>query len=527
MQKRKFSNDSLSSLDNSDNLSLIPRDSQFEKISIIKPTESERYFLSPTPACNMTIENKKFPEERIEAGEGTSSQNLNLNIEEEKKQNDEELVSEIRDEYTEKTNAILSPQNNHKPEPMKIFQRRGTVYERLLQFNSKVITITSYEVRNVFFKFVRYGITISQSIKKTEVTVYRRYKEFNHLRDILKLKYFGLYIPSLPFKENFSHRDIAFIEFRKKFLQIFLHELQTLPLFDSNDDINAFLNPIIIDFLDFPIMNLNTIMNDDAILTNGLEFLKKRFYDKNLYLNNTGPKTLEIINKIKYYIVIFEKNREILKNTSIVLSNILREQKDFENQESTLINELMSFQEDFIFAMNPNINVFNYNTNKSLKETSKAFKETYQRMTRNRYKVRIIKNLNDWIYKELIDVEAIIEYTNSLFPFLDKVIEIDGKMHREAKDSYERHSFGTRRVLLKEIISVMSSYMLNIEIEKFKTMRVDFFYNSLRYMIINNDNINIDKEQYQELTSNFLEIMKMYLNNNPKLKNYYRSINFK
>jgi hypothetical protein len=60
--------------------------------------------------------------------------------------------------------------------------------------------------------------------------------------------------------------------------------------------------------------------------------------------------------------------------------------------------------------------------------------------------------------------------------------------------------------------------MVNIEFEKFKTMRVDFFYNSLRYMIISNDNIGTDKALFTELTDNFLQIMKMYLNNNPKLK---------
>jgi hypothetical protein len=500
MLKKEFINDSISSLDESDLLGeKIPRDTEFEKISIIKPNESVRFFMSPTD-YNIEPENKaKLLEEE-------------KNIEEQMRCDPINLDANFKD--CEKVTCEVENKSN----PMKVFQRRGVVYKRLLAYNTKILNITSYEVRNVFFKFVRYGITITQNIKKSQQTIYRRYNEFGHLRDLLKLKYFGILIPSLPFKECKSARDMAFIEFRKKFLQIFLHELQTLPFFDSSEDILAFLNPVIGDFLDIRMIDLNTLFNDDAILYNGLEFLKKGFGDKTIYVANKGHQTLETINQIKYYLGIFEKNMEMLKNISLVLNEILTDQKEFENQENSLINELIVFQEEFIFAMNPGINVFNYNTNKSLKETSKTFKETWQRMIRNNYKVKIIKNLNDWIYKELIDLEAMIEYVNSLFPFLDKVIEIDNKIRRDqSSDQLTRHSLEKKKQLMKEIISVMSAYMLNIEFEKFKAMRIDFFYNSLRYMVINNDNINLDKTVFAELTENFLQIMKMYLNNNPKL----------
>ena len=243
------------------------------------------------------------------------------------------------------------------------------------------IKITGYLIKNIIFQHIKYILTIknldictSSDSKNSTYKLYRRYSEFKKLRDMLMKKYIGIFLPSLPRKQIFRSTDINLIEFRKKFLQIFLHELQLCHFFNESEEIKGFLDPTI---SAFPPENLKIIsamnkLNEDFLFEEVCKNIRKtyKFNFQNTFIveknekyqtlsandeitwKNNYPlyKSLDISvipQKLKNLNTFCEKlsiQKTFLENIRLCLNHFTPQQKDFMEKKSEFLESLIEFQ---------------------------------------------------------------------------------------------------------------------------------------------------------------------------------------
>jgi hypothetical protein len=68
--------------------------------------------------------------------------------------------------------------------------------------------------------YVAYIVKVSHPIK---ITVERRYREFDSLREALLARWPGIYIPCLPPKHNAGNNNLKVVNERIKYLSYFLN----------------------------------------------------------------------------------------------------------------------------------------------------------------------------------------------------------------------------------------------------------------------------------------------------------------
>lgn len=395
------------------------------------------------------------------------------------------------------------------------------------------INIVSYIIKNVFLRHVDYVIAINNIKTKNNYKIIRRYSEFYSLRMLLVNQYIGMYIPSLPEKKFFGNRDINLIEYRKKFLQLFVHELQLCYFFKESPIISCFFNPLISHFPPTTCLqiNINNILNtlDVPELESILKILRKTF---NIHINKKcddrliismeeiKPKYLiEIIQKLKNFNIKIGKNKTNLGNILIVIEKILISFKECDSLENEFLTHLIKFEEN-IFTMNDKINVLFYNSEKNLNDTKHKLDDTITNLSKNKARIKNLKNIEDWISKEILNHQIMFDLINSIFPFIYKLIEVEKNLNEEiqkASSNYfnfeVKQRYENSKSIIKEIIVLMCSYIYNIELEKFKSFRFEYFYNSLKFYIVNNNIYNKNKRELENELDDMLEIMKRYLRN--------------
>lgn len=88
-------------------------------------------------------------------------------------------------------------------------------------------------------KYVLY--TVKGEDKDGNFEVYRRFSDFLVLRDSLFKRWPGVFLPAIPPKKAVGNLEPAFIEERRKFLEIFIKELAKLKYVWYTDEIKIFL----------------------------------------------------------------------------------------------------------------------------------------------------------------------------------------------------------------------------------------------------------------------------------------------
>ena len=67
-----------------------------------------------------------------------------------------------------------------------------------------------------------------------EFEVFRRYKQFHLLRNVLFSRFMGLYVPPIPEKKSIGNTEDHFVEERRFFLDKFMKDIAGLPyLYES------------------------------------------------------------------------------------------------------------------------------------------------------------------------------------------------------------------------------------------------------------------------------------------------------
>lgn len=389
------------------------------------------------------------------------------------------------------------------------------------------INIVDYIKVNFLYSYYKYGILIYDRETNKCSKIYRRYSEFENLRNILINKYVCVYAPPLPGKILFNFLDHNLAEKRKKFLEIFIHELQYLIYyFYDSSEIKDFLNPKI-EYFNYNLnINVSLLLKQDIndsfqSIIEFSEISKKTFishlqniHDKiilkirendmnmkekltDLIVKNYPPK---IIQKDRNNIIKFtesiKKNNIFNNDILIKIKNIKKRQKNYYINENKFYKKLNKFKINYENNLNK-INEINRKNNKSYNNISNINNsnnninemkiEKLLCYPSNRHYYIFLKNIYDWLLREEMINKAYIESFTTLNYFEDKLKDVKESIKRikmmkhkiSKKEELEKYIHMNK--LLNIIIILNTIYLKNVRIERYKYSRFQLYYNALKF----------------------------------------------
>jgi hypothetical protein len=471
---------------------------------------------------------------------------------------------------------ILSAQKNHKnidfhitsPTNSKITFREFTSQKKKENKRITEIRITGYIVKNLVIPHIEYVISvINHHLPKTNLfhrlKVFRRFADFVKLREILVKKYIGMFIPSLPEKQFFGHKNKDIIEYRKKFLQIFCHELQISEFFNDCKEIKLFFDPKCEDFhsaeevgsSQLSIIDLlrNNKINFEIFIDTKLDFLRSRlesntnlmeeiFLDnKILHLYKTPniaksknkenifktlktyilPKKLRsMIEEISKFRCLLIKNKKILNDISYIIKKLKQKQKEYLMSEHNFFDNLIDFQNNFILPLNPEISNIRLFQDSLLSDMELDFKNSLANLTKVKIQDKFYKIFEDFIGKECLNVNSELECINAIYPFIYKLIDVDKQLSVILKPSPSdyinldmKSSIENKKEVLKEAIIILAIHIHRVEMKQYKMFRLEYFYNALSFMIECQSSITEHNNIFQDCFSGILTAIATYMKN--------------
>ena len=378
------------------------------------------------------------------------------------------------------------------------------------------LNITNCVKLKFIVSYIKYEISIFNKEDNSTIKVYRSYSEFQNLREILVNKYACIYTPPLPGKVFFGSLNNHLIEVRKKFLQIFLHELQCLVYyFYDSPEIKDFLDPKIINFI--PNSNLNikylSYLSIDVCINHMEDYCKiarKTFIN---HIQNIKDKIVlklredDMNNKAQlpdliirqYPRIVVQKNisrisqfSESLKNQTnfidniyTVLKDIKEKEKDYIEVENYFYKNLMTFKNDYIYCLSfGKTKTKNINYKKQENIENQILNNPNQRPN-----YILIKNITDWSYREGTIIQAYLDSFTSLNFFLEKENEVkkDIRNIKNSKYKYKKKEELNKLVklnkLLNETIILNTIYLHDVRIDRYKYSRFQLYYNAMKFAI--------------------------------------------
>ena len=410
--------------------------------------------------------------------------------------------------------------------------------KELSKENRYEINIVDYIKIQFIYSYYKYGILIYDRETNKSTKIYRRYCEFENLRQILINKYVCVYAPPLPGKILFNFLEKNLAEKRKKFLQIFLHELQYLIYyFYDSPEIKEFLDPKIEYYNSNPTVNVSLLLKQNIndsfqSIVEFSEISKKTFvshlqniHDKiilklrendmnmkekltDIIVKNYPPK---IIQKNKNNILMFteliKKDNDFNDSLLVKLKNIKKAQKKYFISENNFYKKLNNFRRNYENNINNiysnsykydssnNINSNNYN-NKicnisnnvgNLKEKKRIEIENYLNNASKRHYYIFLKNIYDWLIREGMINNAYIDSFSTLNFFEDKLRDVKESIKRikmmkhkiNKKEELEKYIYMNK--LLNQIVILNTIYLRNVRIDRYKYSRFQLYYNALKF----------------------------------------------
>ena len=482
----------------------------------------------------------------------------------------------LKEREESKNNNIITSQSETNNPKQKIQKNKDIIILNVLKKkeiskeNRYEINIVDYIKINFIYSYYKYGIMIYDRETNKYTKVYRRYSEFENLRKILINKYVCVYAPPLPGKILFNFLEKNLAEKRKKFLQIFLHELQYLIYyFYESSEIKEFLDPKI-EYFDYN-LNINVSLllkqNINESFQSIVEFseiskktfishlqnihdkiiLKLRENDMNmkeqltdLIVKNYPPK---IIQKDRYTILnfteIIEKDKDFNNSLLKKLKNIKKKQKKYYISENNFYKKVNTFMEKYennlnnlyyknekkndILSNNNNIkkidnNIeFSFNMGNNYVENNKNNKIEIEKLLlypSNRHYYQFLKNIYDWLLREGMINNAYIDSFTTLNYFEDKLKSVKESIKRikmmkhkiTRKEELEKYLYMNK--LLNIIIILNTIYLKHVRIDRYKYSRFQLYYNALKLSANKN-------HQESEMQNKLLSVLLSNLIDNP------------
>ena len=258
------------------------------------------------------------------------------------------------------------------------------------ELNSKKITVKVQNPKDMNSSLLSSGYTAYEVYtKEMNWSVYRRYSDFDWLRNTLKKLFPRNLTPPLPGKKIGARRfDRDFIEKRMKFLQKFINDVINIETFKASEALVSFLKMTDRDQFDRKIKEMNSL-----ICSNYIQDIKS-LSGKILVVDDESNEKYytNISNYFKLQIQIFNRLNYNLKcyyrNINSACRNLEEVQKDFDTLEKLNIKVQMrpeitkTYEELFIFFKNWGRILSN--ENEIIKGKIREFFK-YQKMENNAY----------------------------------------------------------------------------------------------------------------------------------------------
>lgn len=383
--------------------------------------------------------------------------------------------------------------------------------KELSKENRYEINIVDYIKIQFIYSYYKYGILIYDRETNKSTKVYRRYCEFENLRQILINKYVCVYAPPLPGKILFNFLEKNLAEKRKKFLQIFLHELQYLIYyFYDSPEIKEFLDPKIEYYNSNPTVNVSLLLKQNIndsfqSIVEFSEISKKTFvshlqniHDKiilklrendmnmkekltDIIVKNYPPKIIQKNrNNILMFTELIKKDNDFNDSLLVKLKNIKKAQKKYFISENNFYKKLNNFRRNYENNINSN-NVGN------LKEKKRIEIENYLNNASKRHYYIFLKNIYDWLIREGMINNAYIDSFSTLNYFEDKLRDVKESIKRikmmkhkiNKKEELEKYIYMNK--LLNQIVILNTIYLRNVRIDRYKYSRFQLYYNALKF----------------------------------------------
>lgn len=465
-----------------------------------------------------------------------------------KKKHSSKTIDNIASEYSE---DALTVDNIEKEEEEEEDEKRISLIEinqKEMLDNSKQeiekdtvmeLNITGSIVMKFIFPYVKYEINIYEKENNESKTVYRRYCEFENLRISLVNKYVCMYTPPLPGKKLLGYFDKNLIEKRKKFLQIFLHELQYLfYYFYDSPEIKTFLDPSVQFYCNNTIPHVSSIItmdHDESLihLSSYANKAKKTFsyslqniHDKIVstlrepYISHPNPDLIanaviknyprKILKKSQEKINAFynklNQHRNIVNDIYTIVENISNNQKEYQSIEKKFNEQLLLFESEYISNIS-----FGKITINSIE--TKEISEQIKTVAKERPIVILTQNLSDWIFRENTIIMSYCECINSLNYFIrkDKTIKTQMKVMKQLKNKARRKEelgkLSKLNHLLNEILIMNTIYIHDVRIDRYTYSRFQLYYNALKFSFSKHEeNLELLNKLYDLIGNHFKKL---------------------
>jgi hypothetical protein len=439
-------------------------------------------------------------------------------------------------EYSDTEISYKTNKNRHCKKIEDIMKEKEKKLKELINIEGKYdLNITNCVEIKCIFSYIKYEISIFNKENNKTIKVYRRYSEFEKLREILVNKYACIYTPPLPGKVFLGNSNNHIIKIRKKFLQIFLHELQYLVYyFYDSPEINDFLNPNIIYFIPnsyLDIRNLGDLSIDVCInhMEDYCKIARKTFIN---HIQNIKDKIVlklredDMNNKIQlpdliikqYPRIIIQKNisrislfsdnlknqTNFIDNVYTVLKDIKEKEKEFIKIENNFFRKLISFKNEYtncLLFQNENTKIIEKKNKKKEDLKNKYLNEPIQRPI-----YVLIKNITDWSYREDTIIQAYLDSFTSLDYFLNKENEVKREIKLIKTSKYknkkrdELNKLFKLNKLLNETIILNTIYLHDVRIDRYKYSRFQLYYNAIKFAIkIRKETVKLDNKIAKEI----------------------------
>ncbi|OMJ95093.1 hypothetical protein SteCoe_1633 [Stentor coeruleus] len=324
------------------------------------------------------------------------------------------------------------------------------------------IAIKEYSViEEKFGKKTLYTICGSDSNGSFQIV--RRYSEFFILRAVLVERWPGFYVPKIPSKQVLGNLDPAFIEKRKKLLELFLKKISNLEYIYQSNEFQAFIR----NTCDYKAL-VKTFDHMEIKTAEGIFKTFPRFL-RNEIPENVDEKFIEAENIFK-----------------VALQALI----EFQDQCRLCVESFDSFEVDliaFIAEFREIGTVF----------TAKTSEAGNRESFFNPYVI-----LLDWVFAEILDVESLIEAIETRYKYHLVVASLENKLEshkksltkiqsgkktfsqyfsKKSKEDIEQKTQSEIEILEKNIQvskdchKIMSLRLLNKEIPMFKTAKLETY----------------------------------------------------
>ena len=291
------------------------------------------------------------------------------------------------------------------------------------ELNSKTITVKIQNPKQMGTSLISTPYTAYEVYtEEMKWLVYRRYSDFDWLRNTLRKLFPRHLIPPLPGKKMGARRfDQDFIEKRMKFLQKFINDVISIETFKASEALVAFLKMTDREQFDRKIKEMNSLIcsnyiQDIKTLSGKINVVDNDNYEKYyININNYFKLQIQIYNRLNYNLKCYYRN---INSASINLEEV---QKDFDtlnklNAKVQMNSEITkTYEELFIFFKNWGRILSN--ENEIIKEKIREFFK-YQKMENIAY-TELIGTREEIKYNYIIAKKKLDDKKCKLYSYMD------------------------------------------------------------------------------------------------------------